>query len=212
MPFCETGTERSVEVYRGKNLPPPLLNVTNIVWTHHLSRQTAWKPTIIYTIKLSFECGNNSYIVFHIFNPPGIVLTAFFFYLEIGNCPSYSNSWCGNLGTLNYLYYGRGWFQLTYPCNYYYAGAALAVNLLHNPDLVANDPNLSVTTALWFYTANNMNTPAQQGNFAATTKIINGALECNHGSEYNNQVTRVQTYIRIAKCFGFVPNNATLYC
>ncbi|CAF1183997.1 unnamed protein product [Rotaria sordida] len=61
---------------------------------------------------------------------------------------------------------------------------------------------LAVKTAVWFYNANNMAGPAKQGDFAATTRIINGALECNRGSGYNNQLTRVATYKRIRHCFG----------
>jgi hypothetical protein len=34
--------------------------------------------SVINTFKLSVERGDNSYIVFHIFNPTGIALTAFF--------------------------------------------------------------------------------------------------------------------------------------
>lgn len=72
------------------------------------------------------------------------------------------------------MYYGRGRFQLSWPCNYYRAGQALGVDLLGDPDRVTNDPKLAVDTALWFYRTNNMVEPAQRGNFAATTFIING--------------------------------------
>ena len=44
--------------------------------------------------------------------------------------------------------------------------------------------------------------PAQQGDFAATTRIINGKQECDGGPGANNQRTRVETYKRIRKCFG----------
>ena len=47
-----------------------------------------------------------------------------------------------------------------------------------------------------------MANPAKQGDFAATTRIINGALECNGGSGYNSQLKRVETYRRIRRCFG----------
>jgi len=59
-----------------------------------------------------------------------------------------------------------------------------------------------VKTAVWFYQTNNMAVPARQGDFAATTRIINGPLECNGGPEANNQQTRVATYKRIRQCFG----------
>ncbi|CAF1333069.1 unnamed protein product [Rotaria sordida] len=107
----------------------------------------------------------------------------------------YAGSWCGVQGAPGKLYYGRGWFQLSWPCNYYGAGQALAVK-----------------TAVWFYNANNMAGPAKQGDFAATTRIINGALECNGGSGYNNQMTRVATYRRIRYCFGMGEPNRNPVC
>ena len=76
------------------------------------------------------------------------------------------------------------------------------IDLLNNPDLVEQQEDLAVKTAIWFYNANNMGTPAKEGDFAATTRIINGQLECNGGSGYNNQLTRVETYKRIRNCFN----------
>ncbi len=120
----------------------------------------------------------------------------------IGCGPNHAQSWCNIQGTPGKLYYGRGWFQLSYPCNYYAAGNALGSNLLNNPDLVSQQQGIAVKTAIWFYQTNNMNIPAQQGDFAATTRIINGAQECNGGPEAANQQTRVATYKRIRLCFG----------
>jgi len=100
------------------------------------------------------------------------------------------------------LYYGRGWFQLSYPCNYYAAGNALGLDLLNNPDLVSQQQDVAVKTAVWFFQTNNMVGPARQGDFAATTRIINGAQECNGGPGAANQQTRVETYKRIRICFG----------
>ncbi|CAF1121649.1 unnamed protein product [Rotaria sordida] len=94
----------------------------------------------------------------------------------------YAGSWCSIQGTP--------------------AGKALGIDLLNSPDLVEQQQDIAVKTAVWFYNANNMAGPAKQGDFAATTRIINGALECNRGSGYNNQLTRVATYKRIRHCFG----------
>jgi hypothetical protein len=46
-----------------------------------------------------------------------------------------------------------------------------------------------------------MTTPARKGDFAATTRIINGKQECDGGPGAINQQTRVQTYKRIRICF-----------
>jgi len=68
--------------------------------------------------------------------------------------------------------------------------------------LVEQQQDVGVKTAVWFYNQNKMGTPAKQGDFAATTRIINGQLECHGGSGYSNQLTRVATYKRIRRCFG----------
>ncbi|CAF1166232.1 unnamed protein product [Rotaria sp. Silwood1] len=123
-------------------------------------------------------------------------------YCAPGCGSNYAESWCEIQGNPNKLYYGRGWFQLSWPCNYYRAGQDLGVDLLNDPDKVENDPTLAVNTAIWFYKVNNMAGPAQQGDFAATTRIINGKQECDNGPGYNNQLTRVNTYKRVRQCFG----------
>ena len=91
---------------------------------------------------------------------------------------------------------------MSYPCNYYGAGQAIGLDLLNNPDLVAQQQDVAVKTAVWFFQANNMVDPARRGDFAATTRIINGAVECNGGAGFANQQTRVATYKRVRQCFG----------
>jgi predicted chitinase len=91
---------------------------------------------------------------------------------------------------------------LSYPCNYNAAGQALGLDLLNNPDLVDHEQDVAVKTAVWFFQSNNMVGPAREGDFAATTRIINGRVECNGGQGANNQQTRVATYRRIRECFG----------
>lgn len=76
------------------------------------------------------------------------------------------------------------------------------MDLLANPDRVEKEQDLAVKTAVWFYTTNKMDVPAKKGDFAATTRIINGKLECDGGPGANNQKTRVATYKRVRKCFG----------
>ncbi|UJR34723.1 hypothetical protein I4U23_027500 [Adineta vaga] len=123
-------------------------------------------------------------------------------YCAPGCGSNYAGSWCSINGKPNKLYYGRGWFQLSWPCNYNAAGKALGVDLLSDPDLVEKQQDLGVKTAIWFYKTNKMDIPAKQGDFAATTRIINGKLECNGGSGAANQKKRVTNYKRIRICFG----------
>ncbi|CAF1343350.1 unnamed protein product [Adineta ricciae] len=123
-------------------------------------------------------------------------------YCAPGCGTNYAGSWCSIKGKPNKLYYGRGWFQLSWPCNYHAAGRSLGVDLLSDPDLIEKQQDLAVKTAIWFYKTNKMDVPAKQGDFAATTRIINGKLECNGGSGAAKQKKRVESYKRIRKCFG----------
>jgi hypothetical protein len=47
-----------------------------------------------------------------------------------------------------------------------------------------------------------MSEPARKGDFAATTKILNGPVECKGGTGTKSQEQRVATYKRIRICFG----------
>ncbi|GLT60100.1 hypothetical protein SLA2020_328820 [Shorea laevis] len=48
-------------------------------------------------------------------------------------------------------YFGRGPIQLTHNYNYGQAGKALGLDLLNNPDVVAQDATISFKTAIWFW-------------------------------------------------------------
>ncbi len=54
--------------------------------------------------------------------------------------------------------------------------------------------------------------PARQGDFAATTRIINGAQECDGGPGADSQKQRVATYKRIRLCFGLGEPKINPYC
>jgi chitinase len=84
-------------------------------------------------------------------------------------------------------YHGRGAIQLTGQANYQEAGAYLNKDLNGNPGLVSTDAVTNWQTALWFWVIhNNPGTQGTQnchqaiqgGDFAQTTRIINGGIEC----------------------------------
>jgi len=74
-------------------------------------------------------------------------------------------------------YYGRGPLQISWNYNYGPAGRDIGFDGLGNPDAVAQDPVIAFKAALWFW-MNNVHGVMPQG-FGATTRAINGALECN---------------------------------
>ncbi|KVO05547.1 endolysin [Burkholderia ubonensis] len=71
-------------------------------------------------------------------------------------------------------YRGRGLKQITFHDNYAAAGQALAVDLVEQPELLATDDALAARSAGWFWKANGCNELADAGDFAGTTRKING--------------------------------------
>ncbi|RHZ03367.1 hypothetical protein DYB37_012518, partial [Aphanomyces astaci] len=110
-------------------------------------------------------------------------------------------------------YFGRGPIQLSWNYNYKNFGIAAGKDLVTNPDLVAQDPQLVWWSAYWFWNVdqwkgNIHDVVGQPGGFAYTTYIINGGLECgpnpaNKGSEKS----RIDNYIKFANLLGVAPGD-----
>jgi len=109
-------------------------------------------------------------------------------------------------------YYGRGAIQLSWNYNYCTAGAALGVDILTSPGLVATSPELAWKTAIWFWmtsegagsvTCHESMTTAS-GAFGETIRTINGGQECNMGGygAVSGVTERVDAYIQFAKGLG----------
>jgi hypothetical protein len=72
-------------------------------------------------------------------------------------------------------YRGRGFIQLTGKENYTRASKALGVDLVDDPDAVAEDPTMAAASALYFWKANkNISQKAKAGDVAGVRKIVNG--------------------------------------
>jgi putative chitinase len=72
-----------------------------------------------------------------------------------------------------YKFRGRGVIQLTGRDNYTACGRTLELDLLTNPDSVAENP-VAVLSAGWFWNTRRLNTWADQGDVLTVTKKING--------------------------------------
>ncbi|KAH7852004.1 hypothetical protein Vadar_019397 [Vaccinium darrowii] len=122
-------------------------------------------------------------------------------------------------------YFGRGPIQISYNYNYGQAGKAIGVDLLNNPDLVTTDPVISFKTALWFWTTPQSPKPSchdvitgrwnpsaadrsagRVAGFGAITNIINGGLECGHGSDSRVQ-DRIGFFRRYCEILGISPGD-----
>ncbi|TKW05185.1 hypothetical protein SEVIR_7G158400v4 [Setaria viridis] len=101
-------------------------------------------------------------------------------------------------------YYGRGPLQISWNYNYGPAGKSIGFDGLRNPDRVAQDPVVAFKAALWYW-MNNVHRVMPQG-FGATTRAINGDLECN-GKNTAQMNARVRYYKQYCKQFGVDPGN-----
>ena len=127
---------------------------------------------------------------------------------------------CGKQGGHWQKYYGRGAEQLSYNFNYGPFSDAMFGNvnkLLENPDLVASTW-LNLASATWFYAYPQPPKPSMlhvidgtwkpnksdkknklEPGFGATIMIINGGIECGHGSEKPQALHRQAYYRKFAE-------------
>lgn len=92
-------------------------------------------------------------------------------------------------------YRGRGFIQLTGKNNYAkFQSTNPYGDVLVNPDTVAEDMNLSVLTAIWYWNTNNLNRFADSGDIRGLTKAINGG--------FNGLDDRIAQTNRLYSLFG----------
>jgi predicted chitinase/peptidoglycan hydrolase-like protein with peptidoglycan-binding domain len=90
---------------------------------------------------------------------------------------------------------GRGPLQLTGRANYDRAGRDLGVDLVADPESVAQ-PGNGFKTAVWFWSVRKLNAFADVGDFNAITRRVNGG--------YNGKADREKYYARAKACLGGV--------
>ena len=120
-------------------------------------------------------------------------------------CPgSYIGAGCEVPGQ---YYYGRGYIQLSWCYNYRDAGNGLGLGdlLLNQADLVASNEQYAWDTAFWFWRERVRSGPygadVLNGLFGASTRAINGGLECN-GQNLEQSKARFRYYQNVYQAFG----------
>ncbi|ADM12267.1 endochitinase [Encephalitozoon intestinalis ATCC 50506] len=101
-------------------------------------------------------------------------------------------------------YHGRGFIQLSWPENYKAAGEALGRGdeLYNNPEKVVENPSLAVDVSIFYWESRVADAPGvKENHFGATTKAINGALECT-GSNIDKSKKRYEIYTALVEEFG----------
>lgn len=71
-------------------------------------------------------------------------------------------------------YKGAGLIQLTGKTNYTKCSEFLGIDLVNDPSLVYNNPEICVKTACWYWSVNNLNKYADVDDIKPVTKRING--------------------------------------
>ncbi|MGN6828309.1 chitinase [Paucibacter sp. M5-1] len=109
-------------------------------------------------------------------------------------------------------YYGRGPIQLSWNYQYKRAGDFLGLDLWSDPDLVARDATVAWRTALWYWMTQpgeSTRSPHQalrdQLGFGATTRAINGTLECDKPADpdaLRKNQRRIDFYKHASQLFG----------
>jgi putative chitinase len=90
-----------------------------------------------------------------------------------------NRAYCDRMGNGNeasgdgYKYRGRGAIQLTGKDNYTACGKALGLDLVNDPDQVAQNP-VAILSAGWFWDTRRLNQWADKGDVLTVTKRING--------------------------------------
>ena len=87
-------------------------------------------------------------------------------------------------------YRGRGLIQLTGKDNYQkFSNYISDPEIMKNPDLVSDDYNYAILSAIWFWNFNSLNVFADSGDMKMLTKRINGG--------YNGLDDRIKLYNKI---------------
>lgn len=104
-------------------------------------------------------------------------------------------------GVKGKAYYGRGYIQLSWAANYQAAGKGIGMGnqLLEEPDKVSEDPLIAAKVSIWYWKTRVMPQPGvKELQFGATTKAINGALECR-GQNVQKSKNRWKIYLEVEK-------------
>lgn len=115
-------------------------------------------------------------------------------------------------------YYGRGPLQLSWNYNYKAAGAALHIDLLHNPYQVERNAAVSWETGLWFWNSQKgagrmtaHNAMVNGNGFGETIRSINGDLECN-GRNPDERNDRINLYKKFVGTLGTGVGGGNISC
>lgn len=92
-------------------------------------------------------------------------------------------------------YRGRGLIQLTGQDNYHQCSQFLNKDLINEPDLLTQDPDIAVAAACWYWDKHKLNNYADQDDLKTITKKINGGF--NGLEDRNNYLNKAKKIFNI---------------
>ncbi len=122
---------------------------------------------------------------------------------EYGN-EAYFRSFLG----AEWRYHGRGYIMNTWRAAYQRLSHVLGVDLVSNPDLLAQRKDLAARAAVWYWTLNNIGPVADGGNFEGVCSLINRGELVPRGP-INGWEERLAAYERAKTVLGTEPKRET---
>ncbi|MEV0246787.1 chitinase [Nocardia sp. NPDC050712] len=122
------------------------------------------------------------------------------------NSPREAAAAYGGPGDGGETYHGRGYIQLTWADNYRAASQDLFGDdrLYQSPETVAQDEETAWAVSFWYWRTRVAVAPGYGQGFGATTKAINGALECS-GGDSTKAEKRYEIYTKVAAALNEKP-------
>jgi basic endochitinase B len=113
-------------------------------------------------------------------------------------------------------YHGRGALQLTLQANYASAEQAGFTGIVADPNKVSASADFAFGTAIWFWMTSRSakgicHAAILNNDFAMTTNIINGGIECN-ADPASKQHSRIILFKQFAAALGITTGGAKLVC
>jgi predicted chitinase len=101
-----------------------------------------------------------------------------------------------------WMYHGRGYIMNTWLDAYQRLSDVLGVDLVSNPDLLAQGKGLAAKAAVWYWTTHDCGSYADQGDFEAVCSIINYGEPGHEGPTIHGWPERLAAYERAQSVIG----------
>ena len=100
-------------------------------------------------------------------------------------------------------YIGRGLIQITFYDNYKQIGKMIGVDIINNPELVSDDPEIAIKSACAFFKWKKLNSYADKNDMSKISKIIQGSLRTlNERMKVLNKINKSPKFKKICNAMN----------